>query len=112
MRVARQLDLAMQAPRGAAARLPFAVSPRKIRRAARRRFASLGLARSELLAAAFDQALLDQVRHELRKRARGEGRNSKLRIAAYLATTEGRMAMRLMDRLSARLAAQETRLCG
>lgn len=113
MRVARQLEFPLRDPRGAAsARLPFAVSPRKIRRQARRRIAGLGLARADLLAAATDQALLDAVRQASRLRARGDGRKSKFRTAAYLATAEGRAAMRAMDRLSARLAAQETRLCG
>jgi hypothetical protein len=107
-----QLELPLRDPLGASGRLPFAVSPRQIRCFVRRRLRAAGVPDIALRVAAEDLALLEQLRCKVRRRARGDSRKSKLRTTAYLATTEGRRAVRAMDQVSARIAAQEARLCG
>ena len=112
MRIAQQLTLPLASdPTGL--RLPCAVSPRKIRRAAKRGLRALAAPRFGVRALLEGHAMLEQVRHHLRTAAaRGTGRVSKAATAVYVASPEGRQLARAIERLHESLATQEARLCG
>lgn len=112
MRVGEQLALPLTRSREYASpttQLPFPIAPRLVRRAVRRLLKRLpGAAQVpvkasevwDVRAVAENLAVLDQVRHKARCRARNvTGRNSARGAAAYMATAEGARVGRVIRKL-------------